>query len=156
MFAAIRSAADGFLPQGGVGGGGDRRSGSSIAACSPARGLLVAEFCQASGWLASLNMPCGDHQMWRRSTQAGAARPTYVRRISRGPSGDRLTGNPILFPVLVLRRKLRWRGEGKSPASDVVSSWPAPVEKLFLRRSSRWDAALPRQEGFLDPIRRCR
>jgi hypothetical protein len=37
--------------------------------------------------------------------------------------------NTILFPLMVLKRKLGWRGEGK-PASDVVLM-PAPVERLF-------------------------
>lgn len=37
--------------------------------------------------------------------------------------------NTILFPLMVLRRKLKWRREGM-PASDVVLM-PAPMERLF-------------------------
>jgi SAM-dependent methyltransferase len=37
--------------------------------------------------------------------------------------------NSLLFPLMVVRRKLGWRREGK-PSSDVVLM-PAPMERLF-------------------------
>jgi SAM-dependent methyltransferase len=91
--------------------------------CLQPRGLLVLNL-PAYGWLLSQH-DLAVHNV-RRYTAAG------VRALlgSAGFTGIR-TGywNAILFPLMVLRRKVGWRGEGK-PASDVVLM-PAPVERFF-------------------------
>ena len=91
--------------------------------CLRPGGLLVLNL-PAYGWLLSQH-DLAVHNV-RRYT-AGSARSVLA---SAGFARIR-TGywNTILFPLMVLRRKLGWRREGM-PASDVVLM-PAPVERLF-------------------------
>jgi len=91
--------------------------------------------CLKPGGLLVLNLPAyqwmlSEHDIAvhnvRRYTAAGVCRLL----ISAGFTGIWTSyWNAILFPLMVLKRKLGWRREG-NPASDVVLM-PAPVERLF-------------------------
>ena len=91
--------------------------------CLRPGGLLVLNL-PAYGWLLSQH-DLAVHNV-RRYTAPG------VRALLASAGFARIrTGywNTLLFPLMVLRRKLGWRREGM-PASDVVLM-PAPVERLF-------------------------
>jgi SAM-dependent methyltransferase len=91
--------------------------------CLRPGGLLVLNL-PAYGWLLSQH-DLAVHNV-RRYTAPG------VRSLLASAGFARIrTGywNTVLFPLMVLRRKLGWRREGM-PASDVVLL-PAPVERLF-------------------------
>ncbi|HXP76172.1 MAG TPA: class I SAM-dependent methyltransferase [Stellaceae bacterium] len=91
--------------------------------CLKPGGILVLNL-PAYGWLLS------QHDLAVHNVRRYTARGVRSLLASAGFTDVR-TGywNTILFPLMVLRRKLGWQGEGK-PASDVVLM-PAPVEKLF-------------------------
>ena len=91
--------------------------------CLQPGGLLVLNL-PAYGWMLS------EHDIAVHNVRRYTARGVRSLLASAGFTGIQ-TGywNTILFPLMVLKRKLGWRGEGK-PASDVVLM-PAPVEKLF-------------------------
>src|SRR5262245_61114434 len=81
--------------------------------CLQPGGLLVLNL-PAYGWLLS------DHDLAVHNVRRYTARKLRALLESAGFTAIR-TGywNTLLFPLMVLRRKLGWRGEGK-PASDVV------------------------------------
>jgi SAM-dependent methyltransferase len=91
--------------------------------CLRPGGLLVLNL-PAYGWLLS------QHDLAVHNVRRYSARGVRSLLASAGFTGIR-TGywNSILFPLMMLRRKLGWRREG-TPASDVVLM-PAPVEALF-------------------------
>jgi SAM-dependent methyltransferase len=91
--------------------------------CLRPGGLLVLNL-PAYGWLLSQH-DLAVHNV-RRYTASG------VRSLlaAAGFAGIQTSyWNTVLFPLMVLRRKLGWRGKER-PASDVVLM-PAPVEALF-------------------------
>lgn len=91
--------------------------------------------CLASGGLLVLNLPAypwllGDHDIAVDNAQRYTA--GGVRRLlaSAGFTGIRTSyWNTVLFPLMVLRRKLGWLSASK-PESD-VALMPAPIEALF-------------------------
>jgi SAM-dependent methyltransferase len=91
--------------------------------CLRPDGLLVLNL-PAYGWLLS------QHDFAVHNVRRYTAGGTRALLASAGFARIR-TGywNTLLFPLMVLRRKLGWRREGM-PASDVVLM-PAPVERLF-------------------------
>jgi len=91
--------------------------------------------CLRPGGLLVLNLPAyawllSRHDLAVHNVRRYTARSTHALLASAGFERIR-TGywNTILFPLMVLRRKLGWRREGM-PASDVVLM-PAPVERMF-------------------------
>lgn len=91
--------------------------------------------CLASGGLLVLNLPAypwllSDHDIAVDNVQrytAGGVRRTLA---AAGFTGIRVSyWNTVLFPLMVLRRKLGWLAGGK-PESD-VALMPAPIEALF-------------------------
>jgi SAM-dependent methyltransferase len=91
--------------------------------CLRPGGLLVLNL-PAYGWLLS------QHDIAVHNVRRYTAPSVRTLLASAGFARIR-TGywNTLLFPLMVLRRKLGWRREGM-PASDVVLM-PAPVERLF-------------------------
>ena len=91
--------------------------------CLRPGGLLVLNL-PAYGWLLS------DHDIAVHNVRRYTAGSVRSLLAAAGFSGI-LTSywNTVLFPVMVLKRKVGWRREGK-PSSDVVLM-PAPVERMF-------------------------
>ncbi|HKF71104.1 MAG TPA: class I SAM-dependent methyltransferase [Stellaceae bacterium] len=91
--------------------------------CLRPGGLLVLNL-PAYGWMLS------EHDVAVHNVRRYTARGVGSLLMAAGFTAI-LTSywNTILFPLMVLKRKLGWRREGK-PASDVVLM-PAPVERLF-------------------------
>ena len=101
--------------------------------------------CLASGGILVLNLPA---YRWLLSEHDAAVH--NVRRYTAAGVRSLLAAagftsirtsywNTVLFPLMVLRRKLGWQGD-RAPASD-VSLLPAPVEATF-RLVVRIEAAL--------------
>ena len=97
--------------------------------------LMEFRRCLRSGGLLVLNLPAygwllSQHDLAVHNVRRYTA--TGVRALLASAGFARIrTGywNTLLFPLMVLRRKLGWRREG-TPASDVVLM-PAPMERLF-------------------------
>jgi len=91
--------------------------------------------CLRPGGLLVLNLPAyqwmlGEHDVAVHNVRRYTARGVGKLLDSAGFSSIWISyWNTVLFPLMALKRKLGWRGEGK-PASDVVLM-PAPVERLF-------------------------
>lgn len=91
--------------------------------------------CLASGGLLVLNLPAyrwllSEHDIAVDNAQRYTA--GGVRRLlaAAGFTGIRTSyWNTLLFPLMVLRRKLGWRSAGK--AESEVALMPAPIETLF-------------------------
>jgi SAM-dependent methyltransferase len=91
--------------------------------CLQPGGLLVVNL-PAYGWLLS------QHDLAVHNVRRYSARGVRSLLAAAGFAGIRTAyWNTILFPLMVLRRKLGWHREG-TPASDVVLM-PTPVEALF-------------------------
>ena len=91
--------------------------------------------CLRPGGLLVLNLPAyqwllSEHDLAVHNVRRYTAGGVRALLAAAGFTGI-LTSywNTILFPLMVLKRKLTWRREGK-PTSDVVLM-PAPVERLF-------------------------
>ncbi|HLJ20763.1 MAG TPA: class I SAM-dependent methyltransferase [Stellaceae bacterium] len=91
--------------------------------------------CLRPGGLLVLNLPAypwmlGEHDLAVHNVRRYTARG--VRALLMGTGFTQIVTsywNTVLFPLMVLKRKVGWRREGK-PSSDVVLM-PAPVERLF-------------------------
>jgi SAM-dependent methyltransferase len=100
-----------------------------------ATALAELHRCLRPGGLLVLNLPAyqwmlGEHDFAVHNVRRYTARGVRQLLVSAGFTGVWTSyWNAMLFPLMVLRRKLGWRGEGK-PSSDVVLM-PAPVERLF-------------------------
>ena len=91
--------------------------------CLRPGGLLVLNL-PAYGWLLS------QHDLAVHNVRRYTAGGTRSLLASAGFARIRTSyWNTLLFPLMVLKRKLGWHREGM-PASDVVLM-PAPVERLF-------------------------
>jgi SAM-dependent methyltransferase len=107
-----------------------------------AAALLDCHRCLAPGGLLLLNLPAYDWMMSAHDRAVHTARRYTRRRVEqrlRAAGFRRMTTsywNMILFPLMVLRRKLL---SGSATTSDVML-YPAPIETLFrsaLRLESR-------------------
>ena len=97
--------------------------------------LMEFRRCLRSGGLLVLNLPAygwllSQHDLAVHNVRRYTATGVRALLASAGFARIRTSyWNTILFPLMVLRRKLGWRREG-TPASDVVLM-PAPMERLF-------------------------
>jgi len=102
-----------------------------------AEATALAEFrrCLRPDGLLVLNLPAyqwmlGEHDIAVHNVRRYTAHGVRQLLVSAGFTSIWTSyWNTILFPLMALKRKLGWRGEGK-PSSDVVLM-PAPVERIF-------------------------
>ncbi len=91
--------------------------------------------CLRPGGILVLNLPAYQWMLSAHDLAVHNVRRYTASGVTSLLSGAGFTGilttywNTILFPLMVAKRKVGWRGEGK-PSSDVVLM-PAPVERLF-------------------------